>query len=83
METNVFSAFNQSINSQKETYTGYEFEGIPDLFSDNFGNFWYKGNPIKKLHRPYQVYLLIDGKQIGIPTLRKLARKTTKDLCPF
>lgn len=83
METSVFSAFNKNVNAQPNQPTGYEFDGIPNLYSDNFGNFWYNGKMIEKHHRPYQIYLLIDGKQIGIPALRKLARKTFVDFMPF
>lgn len=83
METSVFSAFNQNVNAQQKQHTGYEFDGIQNLYADNFGNFWYNGERIEKHYRPYQVYLLINGKQIGINTLRKLARKTFIDFMPF
>ena len=84
METNIFSAFYEKENAVKKSdFEGYIFTGITDLFSDKSGNFWYKNKPIKKHYRPYQTYLLIDGKQIGMKTLRKLAVKTNQSFCPF
>ena len=84
METNIFSAFYENENAEKKSdFEGYVFTGITDLFSDKSGNFWYKNKPIKKHYRPYQTYLLIDGKQIGMKTLRKLAVKTNQSFCPF
>lgn len=64
------------IPQAKSEFTGYYFEGISDLYADNFGNFWYKGQRIEKQYRERQVYLSVDGKRYGIVTLRKLARKT-------
>lgn len=67
----------------KQEFTGYEFEGYPDLFADNFGNFWYKGKRIERQYRERQIYLNLDGQRVGIVTLRKLARKTKINFMPF
>ena len=84
MKTIELSVFQEmQMPQDKSDFTGYEFDGIPDLFADKVGNFWYKGNRIEKQYRERQIYLLIDGKIIGIVTLRKLARKTTQDFMPF
>lgn len=67
----------------KSDFTGWEFEGIENLFADKYGNFWYKGSRIEKQYRERQVYLNINGKRIGIVSLRKLAKKTNIDFMPF
>lgn len=84
MKTIELSVFKDFKSTQSKTeFAGYEFDGITDLFADNYGNFWYKGTRIEKQYRERQVYLLIDGKRYGIVTLRKLARKTNVDFMPF
>lgn len=83
MKTTELSVFNDFEKPHVSEFTGYEFDGISDLYSDKIGNFWYKGNRIEKQYRERQIYLNIDGKRIGIVTLRKLARKTSFDFMPF
>lgn len=81
---NNLSVFSDLVKPQpKAEFTGYSFEGIPDLYADNYGNFWYKGERIDKQYRERQTFIYINGKRYGIATLRTLARKTFVDFMPF
>lgn len=77
------SVFSEFQKPQQYSFTGYEFEGIPELYADHYGNFWYKGKMIEKKYRDRQVFLNLDGVRYGIVTLRKLAKKTNIDFMPF
>ena len=80
METNIFSALFKKENAEPKSW---KFTGIEGLFADRYGNFWKDGKRIEKHYRPYQTYLLINKKQVGVETLRKLAVKINTDYSPF
>lgn len=64
---------------------GYTFRDYEGLFSDEKGNFSLNGRTLKKYWRIGQIYILINGKKVGMNTLRKQAVKgqIIEEECPF
>lgn len=68
-----------------KTINGYSFRDYKGLFSDENGNFKLNGRGLKKYWRVGQIYILIDGKKVGMNTLRKQATKIAieEEVYPF
>lgn len=64
---------------------GYSFKNYEGLFCDENGNFKLHGKLLKKYWRVGQIYILINGKKVGMNTLRKQAEKTiiNEEIYPF
>jgi len=63
----------------------FQFKGIENLYSDLKGNFYFEERLIRKYWRKGQVFIIVNKKQIGMNTLRKLAYETkiNKIILPF
>jgi len=54
----------------------FKFKNINCLYSDINGNFFFNEKPIKKHWRKGQIFIIINKKQIGMKTLRKITYKS-------
>ena len=51
----------------------YLFKGIPDLYADMKGNFFYKGAPARKVYNNGSMAVLCNRTKRGLKKLRTLA----------
>ena len=58
----------------------YKFKGIPDLYSDMNGDFFYKGVPARKVYNNGSISVLCGKSKRGIIKLRKLAYLSSTEI---
>ena len=58
----------------------YMFKGIPDLYADKDGNFFYKGAAAKKVYNNGTISVLCGKSKRGLIKLRKLAYKSSMEV---
>ena len=63
----------------------YLFKGIPDLYADLQGNYFYKGKPVKKTYNNSSLAIRCGNTKRSIIKLRGLAYKSSITIpdCPF
>jgi hypothetical protein len=68
-------------------HTVYLFKGIPDLYADMKGNFFYKGRPAPKVYNNGSLAMKCHRTKRGLKKLRTLAYKATvereEEILPF
>ncbi len=58
----------------------FKFKGIPELYANKNGEFFYKGKPAKKIYNNGSIAILCGRTKRGIIKLRKLAYKGTVEV---
>lgn len=58
----------------------FKFKGIPELYANEKGEFFYKGKLARKIYNNGSIAVLCGRTKRGIIKLRKLAYKTTAEI---
>ena len=63
----------------------FMFKGIPDLYADTKGNFFFNGSPVPKVYNNGSMAVRVGKTKYGIKKLRTLAYSSIITLpeCPF